>query len=232
MADERIVHATKLVDPTTTSQQAGVDTSGNLKVVETNSADIETILTDIRTQVQATGSSAQQVQGTAADGAAAAGNPLRVAGVDGSGNVQDIRTDADGHLQVDILSGGGGGGETPTSPVIEADSVSSVAAGADSGTNLRTADLGGATKYLTMVILTASVPFKGIIRTVVNGSVADTYATLFGRAGDTIVWVPPHKEYGKKAFSANAGFDGFEVLMTNMDTSEAADLYATFYYEG
>lgn len=46
----------------------------------------------IITALTATGASASQVQGTAADGAALVGNPVQVAGRDDAGNVQTIRT--------------------------------------------------------------------------------------------------------------------------------------------
>lgn len=46
----------------------------------------------------------QKVVGAAADGAAVAGAPVRIAGKDGSGNTQDIITDSSGELQVDVLS--------------------------------------------------------------------------------------------------------------------------------
>ena len=42
--------------------------------------------------------------GQAADGAAVAGNPVRIGGKDGSGNTQDIITDTDGHVQVDVVA--------------------------------------------------------------------------------------------------------------------------------
>lgn len=51
-----------------------------------------------------TGASATQVQGTAAEGAAVVGSPVRIGGKDGAGNTQDIITDTDGHPQVDVLS--------------------------------------------------------------------------------------------------------------------------------
>jgi hypothetical protein len=51
-----------------------------------------------------TGTSAGQVQGTAADGATAVGNPVQVGGVDGSGNAQAILTDTGGRI-VTIGSG-------------------------------------------------------------------------------------------------------------------------------
>jgi hypothetical protein len=42
--------------------------------------------------------------GQAADGAAVAGNPVRIGAKDGTGNTQDVISDADGHLQVDVLT--------------------------------------------------------------------------------------------------------------------------------
>lgn len=46
----------------------------------------------------------QIVVGGAADGAAVSGNPVLVAGADGSGNTQTILTDTDGHQQIDVLA--------------------------------------------------------------------------------------------------------------------------------
>ena len=46
---------------------------------------------------------AQTVIGPAADGAAKAGNPVLVAGSDGT-NVETLLTDATGHLQIDVLT--------------------------------------------------------------------------------------------------------------------------------
>jgi hypothetical protein len=44
------------------------------------------------------------IQGQQADGAAAAGFPVRVGGKDGAGNAQDLATDTNGELQVDVTS--------------------------------------------------------------------------------------------------------------------------------
>jgi len=46
-----------------------------------------------------------EVQGDAADGAAVSGNPVRIAGKDGSGNTQDILTDSSGNMLVGDGSG-------------------------------------------------------------------------------------------------------------------------------
>ena len=43
------------------------------------------------------------------DGAAGPANALSVGGTESGGNFQEVRVDSDGHLQVDVLSGGGGG---------------------------------------------------------------------------------------------------------------------------
>lgn len=58
-----------------------LDASGNLKVTTTQ---------------QGTGASSPQVQGAAADGAAATGNPVLVGGMDGSNNAQSLLVDTSG----------------------------------------------------------------------------------------------------------------------------------------
>lgn len=45
-----------------------------------------------------------KVSGQAADGAAVAGNPVRIAGKDGSGNTQDLATNTSGELQVGVTA--------------------------------------------------------------------------------------------------------------------------------
>lgn len=57
------------------------------------------------TIVPGTGASAQQMQGTAADGATAVGNPVQVGGKDGSGNIQSILTGTDGSVTINIPAG-------------------------------------------------------------------------------------------------------------------------------
>lgn len=56
-----------------------------------------------------TGSSSTHVQGSAADGAAAVGNPVQAGGVDGSGNVQSLLTDTTG---AQVIVGGVASGAT------------------------------------------------------------------------------------------------------------------------
>lgn len=137
-----------------------------------------------------------------------------------------VRTANTGRLQVDVITGGGA--DTPTNPVSVAVTSAAVAAGASA--NLDTADLGGTTKKLWGVDVAASVPWKAVIGGYENGASVETYTTLFGRAGESVSWKPPHRDFSQEAFSANAGFDGFRVVMTNMDNVSAADLYAQIHY--
>ena len=98
-------------DGTGDTTQANV-TSGRLNVdpgtvtVTDGSGALNVIVDSGTTTVtQATASNLNaQVVGPAADGAAVSGNPVRIAGKDGSGNTQDIITDSAGELQVDVLT--------------------------------------------------------------------------------------------------------------------------------
>lgn len=245
MADERVVGAVKIVDPTTTSQQAGVDASGNLQV------DIAAVSTTIAVDTELPAAAALSdtfanptapavgafLMGWDAtdwariwsirdgDAVAAAAAGFLGFGTDGS-NYQALATNASGRLQVDVITGGGS--NQPTSPVTELANSTNTAAGASA--NLDTSDLGGQTRELWQVAITASVPWKAVIGAYENGSLVENYVTLFGRAGEVVVWEPAHPDFANEAFSTNAGFDGFRAVVTNMDTSEAADLYAAFQY--
>jgi len=163
---------------------------------------------------------------TVADGdAVAAGTKgFLLLGTDGS-NYQVLKTDANGELQVDVLTGGGV--DAPTNPVNDYNTSTDLAAG--STANHDTVDFGAATKKLTQVIASASVAFK-IEVGYSDNSVLTTLAVGFGQAGNTVSLSPTHPNYWSHAFTANAGFDGFRVVMTNLDTSQAADSYCTLQY--
>jgi hypothetical protein len=62
------------------------------------------VIVDSGTLTANQGGAPWSVAGPAADGAAVSGNPVRIAGKDGSGNTQDIVTDTSGELQVDVLT--------------------------------------------------------------------------------------------------------------------------------
>lgn len=171
-----------------------------------------------------TGSSAIEVQGTAADGASIAGDPVQVGGKDGSGNAQSLLTDTDGHLQVDILSGAGAA--TPTNPDVNGSLVNlatTVSGDVDS------TDVGSATLKLAQVVMSSSAPFKARILTVADDAETERIV-LFGQANDSVEWNTPHRDYIQQG-PIGAGFDGFRVEFTNMDNLDTADFYATFFVQ-
>lgn len=134
--------------------------------------------------------------------------------------------DDTGRLQVDVISGGGS--DTPTNPVNNYDTSTSIAAGATD--NHDTADFGAATKKVSKVIFGASVPLKAELQFVDNGT-PTTLAVAFSPPGGISEIVPSHRNFFSHAFTANAGFDGFRLVRTNLDASEAADVYSVIQYE-
>lgn len=141
-----------------------------------------------------------------------------------------VRTANTGRLQVDVVSGGGA--DTPTNPVYTSNTASAISAGSTS--NHDTTDLGGTTKKCSGVMFASSVAMKAELQSVSNG-VGTTIAVGFCPAGGMGRIEPPSGRFGRNywsvAFSANAGFDGFRVIRTNLDASEAADMYSTIFYE-
>lgn len=310
MADQRVQLPIKIVDPTTSSQEAGVTASGEVKVLDSNSANALTALqliddavfTDDAAFTPATSKGlaiGAEVDNTGTDSVDEgdfgvlrmstnrllyvavrdnAGNE-RGLNVDASGNIGvtdaggnisiddggniitvdgsvtvsatdlDVRdltqasdnvriyantakdgsgtayiplVDTDGHVQVDVLTGGGV--DTPTNPARTALTSSALAAG--SSANLDSADL--PSKYAWQIDITSSVSWKAVVSLNDNGSLT-TITTLFGRGGEVVVWKPPHRAFAQ-APAAGTGTQGWRVAMTNLDTSEAADVYATIHY--
>jgi hypothetical protein len=87
----------------TNTQSLKTDASGELQVDVLTVPTTTVTATDLDIR-NLTTTDEVTVKGAAADGAAVAGNPVRIGGKDGSGNTQDIATDTDGNLQVDVLS--------------------------------------------------------------------------------------------------------------------------------
>lgn len=99
-----------------------------------------------------TGASALQIQGTAADGAAATGNPLQIGGKDGSGDIQALLTDTAGRLAVDANLQVGDSDVGESNPVPVANALTSqgtftIGSGAD-GSAVTPVDLGANYKVL------------------------------------------------------------------------------------
>lgn len=137
-----------------------------------------------------------------------------------------VRTANTGRLQVDVISGGGV--DTPTNPVNNYDTTATVSAG--STDNHDTVDFGAATKKVSQIIMGASVPLKGELQYVDN-AVGTTLGVFFTPAGTSQSFKPPHRNFWSHTFTANAGFDGFRLIRTNLDASEAADVYSVIQYE-
>ena len=144
-------------------------------------------------------------------------------GTDGS-NYQALSTNASGRLQVDIISGAGE--STPTNPVVSYQTSAALAAG--STASLTTPE--ATSKKLRMVCLWSSVAFKAAIHTVNNATEStDPVAVVGAESMGTVCWNSPHRNY--VTLGATAGLDAFRAKVTNLDDSNAADVYATFYYE-
>lgn len=79
------------------SLPATAATAANQSTANSSLANIETSVQLLDDAVLADGASASSAKG------------LVMSGVDGSANAQHVLVDANGHLQVDVLSGGGGG---------------------------------------------------------------------------------------------------------------------------
>ncbi len=173
-----------------------------------------------------TGASALEMQGTAADGAAAVGNPVLMAGEEAGGNAQSLLVDSNGRLSVDINSGGGE--SLPTAPVRTHSSSTDTAAAATFDAD--GPESGGSTTKLAGFDAVASVPLKIEIQDVADGT-GTTRSVMFAQAGECCQWRAPHRNYYSTAHPTNAGFDGWRLVLTNLDNENAADLYGTLYTE-
>jgi hypothetical protein len=80
---------------------------------------------------------------------------------------------------------------------------------------------------LAGIDVASSIPFKCDIQTV-SGS-RTTHTTVIASASRTVAWRPPNIDY--VALTGNGTTARFGVSITNLDTSEPADVYATFYWE-
>lgn len=146
---------------------------------------------------------------------------------DGTG--QSVMDPANDAIRVNVVAGGGSGAPSLESPQRAFASATSVAAGASTtldGTQITSNKTG----HLLELVVSSSVPFKVEVYTVTNG-VAGTLS---------MAAVVLDRVWGWQAFARGlivapadpgAGFDGFRVVVTNLDTSEPADVYATFFWD-
>lgn len=117
----------------------------------------------------------------------------------------------------------------PASPVLTEGSTTDTAAGAGFDVDGPSSD--GTTKTVRGFVASASVPIKAELIQVDN-DVDTAHVTLFARAGEGIVYTAPHKDFHEVTFGSTGGFDGFTLRVTNLDNSQAADLYGSLMTEG
>lgn len=129
---------------------------------------------------------------------------------------------------ITISSTGGGGGGGPVSPHTASDSALTVAAGA-TGTMDSTQISSGKTGQLYAVNVGGSVAFRVDLYTVLNG-VQTQFETGYGWEGK-YDWKTPAAAFITVTEDPTVGLDGFRVVVTNLDTTEPADFYATFYWD-
>lgn len=115
----------------------------------------------------------------------------------------------------------------PEDPHVAALTTASLAAGASTTLNgvqissLKSGRLDGVT-------VAASVPMKAEVYKVASG-VPTLIATVFTtEASLTTHWAPPHKAYAAQVGGASCNY---RVVITNLDTIDAADVYATIYWD-
>lgn len=87
------------------------------------------------------------------------------------------------------------------------------------------------TGKLVAVLLTASVALRGELQTVQNGVPSAAKAVVFTPPGNARWLRMPSKEFFTVPEDAQAGFDGFRMRVTNLDPTQAADVYATFLWD-
>lgn len=145
-----------------------------------------------------------------------------LAGTDG--DYIPLTTDADGYLRVKDPNAGAG---TPTNPAWDITNLTTpvnLAAGA--GGNADSADL--PSKKLTQCVITSSVPYKAILGTMTDVTIVNKVVIMGGPG--TTVYTPPHKDYITSPV-AGAGVQGWRVALTNLDSTDTADVYVSFAYE-
>ncbi len=145
-------------------------------------------------------------------------------GSDGS-NYQAITTDASGHLQVDVLSGGGSP-PAPTTPVNDTQTTATVDVGDANKVNVDSADVED--RKLAWIDIWSSVNWKGEIFTVDNGSPSTRKGMTGGPAMTAVQYIPVHEDFIQTG--STAGVDSFRLVFTNLDDNLIADVHVVFHY--
>lgn len=121
-------------------------------------------------------------------------------------------------------------GSFTSSPQRNAVSVLSLAAGGSSNLDSNQISV-NKTGQLMGISLCSSVFVKGNLRTVLNGAESGVLHVFFSCPGLSFLERFPDKRFITQVYSATSGFDGFRVQVINLDPSQAADVYVTFFYD-
>ena len=116
-----------------------------------------------------------------------------------------------------------------TDPKSSGDSYSNVAAGFDCTLRSNAIPPGKSGKLIGMIV-TGSTPFKAVLRRVIEGVPQEASATWLSDSGGWY-FVPPTKNLITVAGSNSGLFNGFEVVVTNLEVSATTDSHAHFYYD-
>ena len=117
-----------------------------------------------------------------------------------------------------------------TTPTTAHDSSLALAAG--SPADLDSSQIpSGLTGKLVAVLMSASVPLKGELKTVLNGVEGSVIMTMFSKAGQNGMLTLPNKDFVTQVEDVAGGLDGFRLTVTNLDNENAADVYGTFFYD-
>ncbi len=141
---------------------------------------------------------------------------------DGSGTDLVPLVDADGHLQLDVLTGGGS--DTPSNPTVEPETGVDTATAAEE--NLTGSE--AAAKKLAGVDVWCSQRYKFTVHTVDNAVESGILGIGGGDASQGVPWRPPHRDYVQ--LGTTAGLDAFRVIVTNLGNLPA-DTHAVIYAE-
>ena len=100
----------------------------------------------------------------------------------------------------------------------------------DASLTITEADTAGSPSYCAGFDASSSVPIKVVLQSVDSGSTTDK-VVLFAAAGQPIEWRAPHRDYFINDVAGGGGFDGWQIVITNKDSTDAADTYGTIYTE-
>lgn len=115
-------------------------------------------------------------------------------------------------------------------PVINHTTEATIAAGG-TATLYSTAINTNKTGKLMGLVISSSVPLKIQLQTVTNDIASGNLVVRFIKSEGGWDWKTPEKNFIKVIRATASGFHGFRVIITNHDTSDAADVYATFFFD-